>query len=57
MAKTNEILSVLHGVAAILNYFFDFDKLTEDDMKFEFTNPYTFFDSIKTIITLGFASS
>lgn len=57
MAKTSEILSVLHGLSSILNYFYDFDKLTEADMKFEFTNPYTLFDSIKTILTLGLASS
>lgn len=56
MAKTGEILSVLHGLSSILNYFYDFDKLTPEDMKFEFSNPYTFFDSLRTIVSLGFSS-
>lgn len=27
VAKTNEILAILHGVSVILNYFFELDKL------------------------------
>lgn len=55
--KINEIMPVLHGVSAILNYFFDLDKMTPNDMKFSFSNPYTIFDSFKSIVTLGLASS
>lgn len=36
VAKTNEILSILHGVSAILNYFFDLDKMSIQEMKFSF---------------------
>lgn len=57
MAKTNEILSILHGVSAILNYFYDLDKMNIADMKFEIMSPYTIFDSLKSIMTLGFAAS
>lgn len=57
IAKTNEVLSILHGISAILNYFFDLNKLNLADLDFEFTNPYTFFDTFKSIITLGIASS
>lgn len=57
IAKTNEVLSILHGISAILNYFFDLSKLNLQELNFEFTNPYTFFDTFKSIITLGLASS
>ena len=57
MAKTNEILSILHGVSAILNYFYDLDKMNIADMKFEIMSPYTIFDSLKSIMALGFAAS
>lgn len=57
VSKTNEILSVLHGVESILNYFYDLNKLNVKDLGFEFTNPYTFFDTFKSIVTLGLMSS
>lgn len=57
VAKTNEILSILQGLSAILNYFYDLDKMSISDMKFSFENPYTFLDSLKSIVTLGLASS
>ncbi len=57
IAKTNEVLSVLHGISAILNYFFDLNKLNLEELNFEFTNPYNFFDTFKSIVTLGLASS
>ena len=57
IAKTNEVLSVLHCISAILNYFFDLNKLNMEELNFEFTNPYTFFDTFKSILTLGLASS
>ena len=34
VSKTNEILSVLHGVEAILNYFYDLNKLNIKDINF-----------------------
>lgn len=34
VAKTNEILSILHGLSAILNYFYDLDKMEISEMKF-----------------------
>ncbi len=57
VAKTNEILSILQGLSAILNYFYDLDKMSISDMKFSFENPYTLLDSLKSIVTLGLASS
>ncbi len=57
MAKANEILSILHGVSAILNYFFDLDKMSIQDMKFSFENSFTFFDSFKSIFSLGLMST
>lgn len=57
VAKTNQILSILHGLSAILNYFYDLDKMSIDDMKFSFAKTYTIIDSFKSILTLGFASS
>lgn len=57
VAKTNEILSILHGLSAILNFFFDLDKMSPSEKKFHFENPYTLFDSLKSIVTLGLASS
>jgi hypothetical protein len=50
-------MPVLHGLSSILNYFFDLDKMSSNDMKFSFSNPYTILDSFKTILTLGLASS
>lgn len=57
VGKTNEILSVLQGVEAILNYFYDLDKLDPQQLHFEFSNPYTLFDTFKKILTLGLAAS
>lgn len=57
VGKTNEILSVLHGVESILNYFYDLNKLNVKELNFEFTNPYTLFDTFKKIVSLGLASS
>jgi hypothetical protein len=57
VGKTNEILSVLHGVESILNYFYDLNKLDVKELNFEFTNPYTLFDTFKKIVTLGLANS
>ena len=57
VAKTNEILAILHGVSVILNYFFELDKLDFKKIAFQFTDPYTMVDTLKTIISLGFASS
>ena len=57
VAKTNEILSVLFGVSEILKYFYDLDRLDIKSLQFEFTNPYTIFDTFRTIVTLGLASS
>ena len=34
VAKTNEILSVLHGVSAILSYFYDLDQFDVHSVKF-----------------------
>jgi hypothetical protein len=48
---------VLHGVESILNYFYDLNKLDIKELNFEFTNPYTLFDTFKKIITLGLANS
>lgn len=57
VAKTNEILAILHGVSVILNYFFELDKLDFKKIEFQFTDPYTMFDTFKSILTLGFAST
>lgn len=57
VGKTNEILSVLHGVESILNYFYDLNKLNIKELNFEFTNPYTLFDTFKKIVSLGLANS
>ncbi len=40
-----------------MNYFFDLDKINIKELEFKFTNPYTYFDTFKSILTLGFASS
>ena len=55
--KANEMLSVLQGVESILNYFYDLDKVDPKKLNFEFSNPYSIFDTFKKIVTLGFASS
>ena len=55
--KANEMLSVLQGVESILNYFYDLDKVNPKKLHFEFSNPYTLFDTFKKILTLGLASS
>ena len=34
VAKTNEVLSILHGISAILNYFFDLNKLDLEELNF-----------------------
>lgn len=34
VGKTNEILSVLHGVESILNYFYDLNKLNVKELNF-----------------------
>ena len=57
VAKTNQILAILHGVSVILNYFFELDKLDYKKIEFQFTDPYTVFDTLKSIVSLGFASS
>ena len=48
---------MLQGVEAILNYFFDLNKVNPKELGFQFSNPYTFLDTFKSIITLGLASS
>jgi hypothetical protein len=50
-------LAILHGVSVILNYFFELDKLDYKKIEFQFTDPYTVFDTLKSIVSLGFASS
>lgn len=57
VGKTNEILSVLHGVESILNYFYDLDKLNPKQLDFQFENPYNLLDTLKKVLTLGLASS
>lgn len=57
MAKTNEILAILHGVSAVLNYFFELDKIDYKKIEFTFSNPYTIIDKIKYVVTLTLASS
>jgi hypothetical protein len=51
------MLSVLQGVESILNYFYDLDKVDPKRLGFEFSNPYTLFDTFKKVITLGLAGS
>ena len=55
--RVNEMLSVLQGVESILNYFYDLDKVDPKQLNFEFSNPYTIFDTFKKILTLGLASN
>lgn len=57
VGKTNEILSVLHGVESVLNYFYDLDKINPKQLDFQFQNPYNLLDTLKKVLTLGLASS
>jgi hypothetical protein len=57
VAKTNEILAILHGVSAVLNYFFELDKIDYKKIEFAFSNPYTFFDKVKYVMTLTLANT
>jgi hypothetical protein len=57
VAKTNEILAILHGVSAVLNYFFELDKIDFKKIEFTFSNPYTMFDKLKYIVSLTLANS
>lgn len=57
VAKTNEILAILHGVSAVLNYFFELDRIDYKKIEFTFSNPYTVFDKIKYVVSLTLANS